>query len=219
MRAVPVAVLTALLASVAPVHAEPWQVDATFGLAHFQQQAKQAVGTERGDRLVEFTGVTVGVHGALAVHPNLMVLAFGELDAGTRRAGDLAGFDADGRAITDPAVGGRSFETWVGLGVRARYRAAFLELGYPLFARRWDTARDDLPATGGGTDGAFAPQLSVRWMAAVGAGLPITARLRATARLEWRIRYYDERGGQALAGDVVHGTQELRPLFGLAWTP
>jgi hypothetical protein len=37
--------------------------------------------------------------------------------------------------------------------------------------------------------------------------------------LEWRIRYYDTRGGQPLMNGIIHGTQEIRPLVGLAWRP
>ena len=43
--------------------------------------------------------------------------------------------------------------------------------------------------------------------------------LAIVLRLEWRIRYYDERGGQPLMDGIVHGTQELRPLVGVAWRP
>lgn len=49
--------------------------------------------------------------------------------------------------------------------------------------------------------------------------MPIGPHLAVTLRLQWRIRYYDQRASAPLADDIVHGTQELRPLFGLAWTP
>lgn len=116
-------------------------------------------------------------------------------------------------------IGGKSTELWAGLLVRAQWRGLFADLGYALFTRRWDTGRDDLPSADGTTDGAFTAELAVRWMLALGAAIPVRHDLAITIRLEWRIRYYDERGGQSLRDDIVHGTQEIRPLFGVTWRP
>jgi hypothetical protein len=144
---------------------------------------------------------------------------FAELDLATRRSGELIGFDADGRATIDPAIGGKSTELWTGLFVRAQWRGLFADLGYALFTRRWDTGRDDLPSADGTTDGAFSTEPAVRWMFALGGAVPLRHDLAITIRLEWRIRYYDERGGQSLRDGIVHGTQEIRPLFGVTWRP
>ncbi|MEZ4398830.1 MAG: hypothetical protein R3B06_02335 [Kofleriaceae bacterium] len=206
-------------AAAAPAAAEPVRIDGSLGFTNIQQQAKVEVGAARGERLVEHTAVTVSGTGAYQLHRHLAAVAFVDVDAGTRRAGELAGFDAQGRATIDPAVGGSFAEVWAGVGLRAQYKAAFLDVGYAAFARRWDGGRDDLPNTAGATDGAFAPILSVRWAAALGAAVRITDQLDLAVRLQWRIRYYDERGGAPLAGGVVHGTQEFRPLIGLAWHP
>jgi hypothetical protein len=211
--------LVVLLVVSGRVDAEPLRLDASLGLVHFQQQAKQRVGTPRGERLVEHTASTLALAGAYDVHRYLAIGAFAELDLGVRRAGELAGFDADGRATIDPAIGGTYAEIWTGIGVRAQWRSLFLDLGYALFARRWDSGRDDLPDTNGSTDGAFSPQLSVRWLAAIGGTVQVRPGLALVLRLEWKIRYYDERGGESLMDGVVHGTQEFRPLVGVAWRP
>ncbi len=200
-----------------PAGAQPWRLDASLGLSRFQQQAKPRVGTPRGERLVEHNALSVALHGAWRVHRLLAVGAFAEVDAGLRRSGELAGFDDEGRATVEPSVGGSYAEVWAGLMLRGQWRGAFVELGYPLLARRWDRGRDDLPAEDGDTDGAFAPSLTVRWMAALGGAVPITRGLDLVVRLEWRIRYYDQRGGVELVDGIVHGTQEIRPLIGLAW--
>jgi hypothetical protein len=199
--------------------AEPLRLDASLGFAHFQQQAKPRVGTPRGERLVEYTASTLALAGAYDVHRYVALGAFAELDLGVRRAGELAGFDADGRATIDPQVGGSYAEIWTGIGARAQWRNLFLEVGYALFARRWDSGRDDLPDANGSSDGAFSPQLSVRWLAAIGGTVQLRSSLALVLRLEWRIRYYDERGGESLMDGVVHGTQEFRPLVGIAWRP
>ncbi len=199
--------------------ADELRFDGSLGFAHFQQQAKPRVGTPRGERLVEYTAFTLSLAGTYDVHRYLAVGVFAELDLGVRRAGELVGFDAEGRATIDPAIGGSYTEFWTGLGARGQWRNLFLDLGYAVFARRWDSGRDDLPASDGGTDGAFAPQLSVRWLGALGGTIDIRPSLAIVLRLEWRIRYYDERGGNPLMDGIVHGTQELRPLIGVAWRP
>lgn len=76
-----------------------------------------------------------------------------------------------------------------------------------------------MPAADGGTDGAFSPELSVRWIAAVGGTVRLRDGLDLVLRLQWRIRYYDERGDKPLMDGIVHGTQEIRPLVGIAWRP
>lgn len=201
------------------VRAEPLRLDSSLGLSNIQQQAKPQVGTPRGERLVEHTAFTLALTGTYRLHRHLAIGAFAELDLGVRRAGELVGFDVDGRATIAPAVGGSYTELWTGLVARGHWRMLFLELGYAVFARRWDSARDDLPAADGSTDGAFSPQATVRWLAAAGGTVRWRDSLDLVLRLEWRIRYYDERGGMPLMDGVVHGTQEYRPLVGIAWTP
>ena len=201
------------------LRAEPLRLDGSLGFAHFQQQAKPRVGTPRGERLVEYTAFTLALAGSYDVHRHLAVAAFAELDLGVRRAGELAGFDADGRATIEPAIGGSYAELWSGVAARGRWRNLFVELGYAVFARRWDSGRDDLPNASGDTDGAFTTQRSVRWIAALGGTVRLRPCLDLVLRLEWRIRYYDERGGEPLMDGIVHGTQEFRPLVGVAWRP
>lgn len=212
-------IIIALLALATEARSEPLRVDASLGFAHFQQQAKPRIGTPRGERLVEYTALTLSLAGAYDLHRYLALGVFAELDLGVRRAGELAGFDSEGRATIDPAIGGNYTEIWTGIGARGQWRMLFVDLGYALFARRWDSGRDDLPAAGGGTDGAFSPELSVRWLAAVGGTVRLRDCLDLVLRLEWRIRYYDERDGKAIMDGIVHGTQELRPLVGIAWRP
>jgi hypothetical protein len=212
-------IIVAMLVVAGEARAEPVRLDGSLGFAHFQQQAKPRIGTPRGERLVEYTAFTVSLNGAYDLHRYVAIGAFAELDLGVRRAGELAGFDGDGRATIDPAVGGNYSEVWMGIGVRGQWRMLFVDLGYALFARRWDSGRDDLPAADGGTDGAFSPELAVRWIAAAGGTVRLRDSLALVLRLEWRIRYYDERGGQPLMDGIVHGTQEFRPLVGIAWSP
>ena len=147
--------------------AEPIRVDGGFGLSRFQQQAKPRIGTPRGERLVEQSAVTLAGSVTYCLHRYLAAGVFAEFDRTTRRAGELVGFDADGRATIDPAIGGLSTELWAGVVVRGQWRWLFADVGYGLFTRRWDSGRDDLPAADGSTDGAFRASAEV--------GAPTTA--------------------------------------------
>lgn len=79
---------------------------------------------------------------------------FLQLDGGTRRAGRFLGLDDNDMTVVEGEVGGAFTELWLGPVVRGQWRALFAELGYGLLGRRTDDARDDLPNTRGGTDGA-----------------------------------------------------------------
>lgn len=129
MRYPYVAVVT-LAACVSLAEADPVRLDglATFG--HFQQQAKPDVGVPRGERLGEYTALTLSAAGFYDLHRYLAVGAFGSLDLGTRRAGELMGFDAEERATIEPAVGGRYTEVWAGVAIRGQWRALSADLGY-----------------------------------------------------------------------------------------
>ncbi len=47
--------------------------------------------------------------------------------------------------------------------------------------------------------------------------MPASDELSVALRVEYRVRYYNRRGGHALADDTVHGTQNLTPFMGVAW--
>ena len=47
----------------------------------------------------------------------------------------------------------------------------------------------------------------------------MTRQLDVSARIIWRIRYYDRRGGDPLADEIVHGTQSYQPFVGVIWYP
>jgi hypothetical protein len=126
------------------------------------------------------------------------------------------GLDEDGAAVVEPEVGGAYTELWLGPLVRAQWRGLFLEVGYGLFAIRADDGRGDLPASDGDATSAFRTLPSVAWVLALGGDVPLADRVDLVLRLEYRVRYYDRRGGDPLAGDVVHGTQNLTPFVGVA---
>ena len=141
---------------------------------------------------------------------------FARYDIGTRQAAKFQKV-VDGRTLTIGEVGGDFSELWLGPIVRTQWRALFVEVGYGLIGIRHDDARDDLPDQDGQTDDALRTSPTVAWLLNVGGSVPITTTLHLAIRLEYRVRYYDRRGGP-LAEDLVHGTQTFTPFIGVAWT-
>jgi hypothetical protein len=194
-------------------------LDLGLTFQRFEQQVKQDVGGARGDRLVEETSLGVHLSGSYRVWKLLELGLFVRADVGDRSAARFAGFAPDGTTMVEGRVGGAYAEIWIGPLARVRWKRLFAEVGYGLVALREDDARDDLVSTTGDDSGLFTTLPSVSWLFGLGADLPITTCLSASLRIEYRIRYYDERGGDPLAGDVVHGTQNLTPFVGVTWAP
>lgn len=193
------------------------RLDGVIGFSRFEQQVKSEVGGERGERLVEASELGVGTLLTHRLVGPLSAGVFTRFDVGRRSAGRFAGFDAQGRTEVSGEVGGSYLELWIGPLVRAQYRFLYAELGYGAYGRRYDEGRDDLESAGGDGGGLLYTHPTIAWMFAAGATLPIDGGLSALLRVEYRIRYYSRRGGEPLAGDIVHGTQSLMPFVGVAY--
>jgi hypothetical protein len=141
-----------------------------------------------------------------------------QLDIGQREATRFAGFDTNGKTTITDDVGGRYLELWMGPLLRVEYRRVFLEAGYAFYGARRDDARDDLVANNGDRSGTLHTSASVAWAFALGGRIPIVRDLDLVLRMQYRIRYYDERSGVPLSGGTVHGTQNYTPVAGIAWT-
>jgi hypothetical protein len=143
---------------------------------------------------------------------------FLQFDAGERRAARFAGFAADGTTQVSDEVGGAYYELWMGPVVRAEWRRLFFEIGYGAYGARHDAARDDLPNENGSTDGLLRTHPTIAWLFALGGTVPVTDEVAVALRIEYRIRYYTRRGGEPFADEIVHGTQNITPFVGVAWT-
>ena len=194
------------------------RLDAGLTFGHFQQQVKSDVGGARGERLVDQTLFGLNLFGSYALWGPLRAGLFAQLDAGSREAARFAGLDPDGAATVEGRVGGSFLEFWIGPLLRAQWRGLFAELGWGALGLRSDDARDDLPASDGSTDGVFRTSPAIAWLVALGGVVPIEDAFSVVFRLEYRIRYYVSRGGEDLAGDLVHGTQDITPFVGVAYT-
>lgn len=208
-----------MLLSVA-VHAQAipsWRVEATVGISHFQQQVKQEVGGITGNRLVDETAVGLHVSGAYTLYEYIAVGVFARAERGNRHAARFAGFDSEGRTQVRDAVGGHFAELWLGPVVQLRWKLLSLDIGYGAMGVRSDDARQDLPSSTGDTEAAFTTHPALAWLAALRANVPIVENLDAVLAVEYRFRYYTQRGGNSLVGNIEHGTQSITPLLGVAY--
>lgn len=217
------AVALALVAHAPPARADEAErprvrLDGSVAFSRFEQQVKSEVGSQSGDKLVVHTELGLLSMLTYRFWGPLSAGGYSQFDAGKRSAARFAGFGPDGRTQTESEVGGSYTELWFGPVLRAEWRQVFAELGYGAYGSRHDAARDDLPSESGDTSSALRTHPTIAWLFALGGGLPVTDALSAVLRVEYRVRYYVSRGGSALGGDIVHGTQNLTPLIGVAWS-
>lgn len=195
----------------------PWRLDAGVTASRFEQQVKTEVGGARGERLVENSELGLLHMLTYDVWGPLSLGVFQQLDAGSRSASRFTAFAPDGTPQVEGEIGGSYLEMWLGPLLRARWERLFIELGYGALGRRHDTARTDLATDAGDTSGAFRTHPTIAWMIGLGGTVPVTEALSVALRVEYRVRYYNRRGGHPLTEDAVHGTQNLTPFLGVAY--
>jgi hypothetical protein len=187
--------------------------------SHFQQQVKQNVGDERGNRLVNEFHIGGVIAAGYRIVDALHVGLFSRLDRGERYQARFNGFDGEGRTQTTDGIGGVYTEIWIGPYAQFQWKQLLIDIGFAPFGRRYDMARGDLPNARGESDGSFSLHPAIAWMFSVGGEFEIGNRTRLLIKAEYRPRYYNERGGDALIGSVEHGTQSISPIIGLSYTP
>lgn len=195
---------------------ETWRLEAALTFNRFEQQVKSEVGGTSVDPVVQESSVGVAFTATYNVWRFFRLGLYAQLDAGNRSAGRFTGLDAEGNPVV-VSEGGRFLELWLGPVLRVQWRGLFAELAYGALGVRRDRARDDLPDEDGDVDGLFRVSPRVAWSFGLGAFVPVHANVDVVIRLQYRVRYYDQRGGSSLANDVVHGTQNLVPFVGVAW--
>ena len=213
--------ILALASSASAQEREPYQLErvrigASLTYSSFEQQVKSEVGGTSVEPLV--VDRAFGLH--LTATANLWrFIRFGvffQVDSGKRSAGRFEGL-VDGEPDVTQLVGGRYWELWLGPLLRLQWRFLAAEIGYGLVGARRDRARVDLPDDMGGTSQAFRTSPRVAWHFALAAYAPVHPEIDIVIRVQYRVRYYDRRGGGGLDEGVVHGTQNLTPTVGIAW--
>lgn len=196
----------------------PITLSAGLTISAFQQQVKTEVGGETGDPLANDFQLGLLLSGTYRFTDYLSAGLYVRLDRGERRRALFAGFDENDAALVQNQVGGTYTELWFGPLLQFSWKLLRLDLGYGLIGSRSDKGRNDLPAADGDTSGAFSTSPTVAWLFALGADVPLSDRLDVVFKVEYRLRYYTERGGEPiLPQEVEHGTQSIAPVIGLAY--
>ncbi len=195
-----------------------FEIEGGLILSMFQQQVKQEVGGETGDPLVNENQVGLMLSGLYSINDFLSVGIFTRFDSGKREAARFSGFDNDGKTIVTNQLGGSYNEFWFGPIVKGKWKQLSLDVGYALVGSRSDDGRTDLPDEEGNDDNSFSVNPSVAWLFALGGNFELVDNLSLSIKLEYRIRYYNERDGKSLVGGVEHGTQSLSPLVGISYS-
>jgi len=195
----------------------PWHIEAGITISHFQQQVKSEIGGPKGDELVnnfEFGLITTGTYD---INEYFAVGLFTRFDTGERNMAIFDGFDEHGRAMVINKVGGSYTEIWIGPMISGMWKQFSLDVGYAPIGVRSDDARTDLSSTFGSTSDSFETHPTIAWMLVLGGNIPVGESIDVFIKVEYRVRYYDKRGGENLAGNVNLGTQSIAPIIGVTW--
>lgn len=214
-----IGVLVLLALGATPAHAEDetLRLDLSLTYDRFEQQIKSEIGGARGERLVEESFFGLQAAGTWRVWGPIALGWYAQIDSGTRNAGRFVALDDENKTITEGEVGGDFSEFWTGPLIRATWRGLFLELGYGVFGTRDDDARGDLLDEDGQTTDPLRTSPTVAWMVGLGGNVEVFENIDVVLRAQYRVRYYDSRGGKPLTDELVHGTQNFTPFFGVAW--
>jgi len=192
----------------------PWTVELALFPVFTQQQIE---GPARDDRVVNEAMLGVVANATYAALDWLDAGLYLHFDVGSSERTTWSRPDSSGVARVDQRIDGAFFELWAAIFARARWGPGFFELGWAPLIVRHDSSRVDLPNASGATDGDFLGSRSVAFLAAGGARVPLAERLLLTLRLELRIRYLVDRGGEPLADDEEFGQMAAWPFIGLAY--
>ena len=195
----------------------PFFIDGGLIISHFQQQVKQEVGDPRGERLVYEYELGLMVTGRYSFNEYISAGLFLRTDFGKREAALFDGFDDEGKTVVKNNLGGDYTEVWFGPKISFYWKQIFAEFGYGMVGIRSDDGRNDLPSTTGNTSGSFTTTPSIAWLITFGGLIPLFEDLNILLSLEYRLRYYDERGGNPLTDNIEHGTQSISPIIGVSW--
>ncbi len=194
-----------------------WKAEAGAVISHFQQQIKRAVGDPRGQRLVNEFQIGGMLSAGYRVHELLRLGAFVRADRGERYLANFNGFDAEGKTRTKEGIGGTYTEVWIGPLAQLQWKQVTLDIGFAPYGKRYDRARGDIPNEANSTDGSFSLHPTIAWLIALGGSFDLSEQFALSIKMEYRPRYYSERGGAVLINDIEHGTQSVVPLVGLSY--
>lgn len=197
---------------------ERFRLDLGLGFHRFEQQVKAEIGGAAGVPIVEESALHLAVDATYNVWRFVRLGLSAQLDVGARHATTFERIE-DGAPVVAERVGGAYTEFWLGPMLHLQWKGLFARVGYGALGLRTDSARDDLPASDGSTSGILRTSPRIAWWFGLGVYAPIRPHWDLTLRVQYRIRYYVTRGGEPLAQDLVHGTQDITPFLGVSYRP
>lgn len=200
-----------------PQDENKWLIESGITFNHYQAQVKAEVGDPRGERLTNNFEIGLNISGSYKWNKWFASGLFLRVDRGQREMASFNGFDSEGKTTVKDKVGGTYSEFWFGPVIQAFWKHFIFELGYGLVGIREDNGRKDIPNSSGETDGIFTLNPSVAWLVNIGGFIPLYKALDVTLKIEYRGRYYNERGGKKLLNNIDHGTQSIVPVLGVRW--
>lgn len=195
-----------------------WYTELGFTVSRFEQQVKKEVGGAKGDLISDETNFSTIITGGYQLSKHISLGAYIRYDTGRRFNALFDGFNSENETIVTNEVGGDFSEVWIGPMIRFHWKELYFSLGYALFGSRVDDARSDIKSSSGEITGSFSTHPKVALQFHLGGTIPISKKLDVFFALEYRIRYYDERGGNELVDSVILGTQNILPFAGLKWS-
>jgi len=196
---------------------QEWLIEPGISFNHYQAQVKAEVGDPRGERLVNIFEIGINVIASYKWNDWIASGLFLRVDRGQRDMAIFNGFDEDGKTTIRDKVGGTYSEVWFGPIIQAYWKQFTLELGYGAIGLRKDNGRADIQNSAGENYGSFRIHPSIAWLVNTGGFIPLTEEIDVSIKIEYRGRYYLERGGKKLLNNIDHGTQSIVPVIGLRW--
>ncbi len=194
-----------------------WRVEGGVIFSHFQQQIKRAVGDPRGQRLINEFQIGGLISGSYRIHDFIYLGIFTRVDRGERYMANFSGFSAEGKTQTKDGIGGTYTEFWIGPIVQLQWKQLIFDLGFAPYGKRNDNARNDIPNNNNATNGSFSLHPTIAWLISLGGSFDVLDNIDLLIKIEYRPRYYSERGGSILINDIEHGTQSIVPVFGIEY--
>jgi len=190
-----------------------WLFDSGFIFSRFEQQVKTEVGGQSFAPISESMSAGAQLNVGYKIFPFLSAGAYLQYESGVRSARQLSSIPGGIPSFLD-VYGGDFSETWIGPFIRSHYKSLYFEVSYGLFGRRRDDGRDDVPDINGSVQDALRTSSRVAWVFGLGSAVPLNDHFSLVLRLQYRIRYYNQRGSENLLDNVVLGTQDIFPFIG-----
>lgn len=193
------------------------ETEAAFTFSHFEQQVKTKIGGEKGEKISDNSELGSMLACRVQIKKWISAGLFIQYDLGSRHLAEFDSFNLSGATVVKNKISGHYNELWAGPLFRFHHKTAFVELGYGLIGIRNDDLRYDVFNSKGQNQGNFKVNSLVAWHIGLGMKTELTDKVSLLLKAQYRVRYYDSRGGEVLQNDIRLGSQNINPFIGLIY--